>query len=67
MYKYKYTGGYPGTMSFIADGKGYDVSNSHPLLPIEVELENKIDVPGMELVEEKQDKKTKKTNKGVHE
>lgn len=55
--KYKYTGS--GVMAFWVEGKRYEVG-VHPRLSIEVELPKKVNIEGLELVDEsKQDKKKK--------
>lgn len=60
MYKYKYTGGPGGIMTVFVDDKRYTVANNHRTLPEVIELSKKVNIAGLELVE---DLKRKKTNK----
>lgn len=55
MYKYRYTGS--GVMTFTVDGKRITVGFQHPRLPNIVELQKKVDVAGLELVDDKKNKK----------
>ena len=49
---YKYTGS--GVMGFEVDKKRYVVGINDKRIPTEVELPKKVDIPGLELVEEKE-------------
>ncbi len=52
MYKYKYTGGPTGIMTFWVDKKSYTVANNHATLKDTVELPKKVDIVGLELEED---------------
>ena len=64
MYKYKYTGGNGGIMTFSVDGKHYTVAGSHRTLPEVIDLPKKVNIVGLELEEDTKRKKTKE-EKGV--
>ncbi len=55
MYKYKYTG--TGIMTVEIDKKRITVAHNHRTLPDTIELSKKVNMPGLELIEE--DKKRK--------
>ena len=55
MPRYKYTGS--GVMGFEVDKKRYVVGINDKRIPSEVELPKKVDIPGLELVEEKKTKR----------
>ena len=54
MFKYKYTG--TGVIAFWVDKKRYEVGVD-PKLSTEVDLPKKVDIPGLELVEDTKRKK----------
>ena len=54
MPRYKYTGS--GVMGFEVDKKRYVVGINDERIPSEVDLPKKVDIPGLELVEEKSKK-----------
>lgn len=64
MYKYRYTGGKDGIMTFWVDDKSYTVANSHATLPEVIDLPKKVNIVGLELEEDTKRKKTKE-EKGV--
>lgn len=55
MYKYRYTGS--GVMTFTVDEKSYTVGVHDHRLSQFVELPKKVDVAGLELVDDKKNKK----------
>ena len=59
MYKYRYTGGPGGIMTFSVDGKYYTVAKNHRTLPEAVDLPKKVNIIGLELEEDTKRKKLK--------
>ncbi len=59
MYKYRYTGGKDGIMTFFIDNKSYTVAKNHLTLPEVIELPKKVNIGGLELEEDMKRKKTK--------
>ncbi len=64
MYKYKYTGGKDGIMTFFVDGKSYTVANNHATLPQVIDLPKKVEIVGLELEEDMKRKTKHKETKG---
>ena len=64
MYKYKYTGGKGGIMTFYVDDTDYTVANNHRTLPEIIDLPKKVNIGDLELVEDMKRKKIKE-DKGV--
>ena len=59
MYKYKYND--TGIISFTVEGKTYSVAYNHAVLKDTVELPVKVNINGLDLVEEGRKGKTKKS------
>ncbi len=58
MFKYKYTG--TGIITFTIEDKSYTLGYNHAVLKDTVELPVKVNIIGLELIEEEQNRKTKK-------
>ena len=65
MYKYRYTGGPTGIMTFYVDNKSYTVAHNHATLPEVIDLPKKVDIVGLELVEQDTKRKKSKKEEGV--
>ena len=59
MYKYRYTGGTGGIMTFYVDDKSYTIAKNHRTLPEVIDLPKKVDIVGLELEEDTKRKKSK--------
>lgn len=62
MFTYKYTG--TGIISFTIEDKTYTVAYNHAVLKDTIELPIKININGLELIEEEQKRKKSKKSEG---